>query len=118
MGRSALSILVALACLSVLAWAPPLNRTVVHVRSEAVGLEFTVNGQSLGDESLEIVTLEHAIEDNPQMRIADIYENALIVVCIGEGVSARQRSEVHERLQFEGFGNIQVGQSHDCSYPN
>lgn len=118
MQRRVSAIVLTLACLSLLAWAPPLNRTVVHVRAAAGGLEFTVNGEPLGDQSFEHATLDHAIEDNPQMRIADIYEEALIILCPGEGVTARQTREVYDRLRMDGFGNIRMGQSYDCSYQN
>jgi hypothetical protein len=110
--------IVIFACLSVSAWAPPLDRTVVHVSPSADGVAFTVNAQPLGDYGLEDTTLEHAIQDNPQMAIANIYRDALIVLCSSEGVSASQMREVHERLRMEGFANIEFGRPYDCSYGN
>jgi hypothetical protein len=110
--------IVIFACLGVLAWAPPLHRTVVHVHPGADGLAFTVNAQPLGDGVLTDTTLEHAIRDNPQMAVENIYRDALIVLCSGEGVSASQMREVHELLSMEGFANIEFGQSYDCSNGN
>ena len=114
MKRGVSAVATLLACLVILAWTPSSYRTVVWISSTADGLEFTVNGKQLGDERLENVTLDHAIDDNPNMRIADIYEDALIILCADVGVALHEIKEVEERLVIEGFGNLRVGRESDC----
>ncbi len=108
-------VIASLAALAVAAWAPPVFRTVVYIHSSNDGHAFTVNRQPVESEHLELQTLEHAIRDNPRMRVADIYEDSLIVVCADSEVSIHLIKEVEERLAFDGFGNIHLGASYECA---
>jgi biopolymer transport protein ExbD len=84
----------------------PVRQTTVDVRHVGQTDQFFVDGQSVSLRELAEQTLEHAIEDNPAMAIAHIYDDARIVVRSDPNVLYEVVQEVMVRLRTEGFENL------------
>jgi hypothetical protein len=103
---------IALIGLSAPALADPATSGVTYVYLHGTNETpiFTVNSERVGAKRLGLVALEHAIEDNPNMMIANIYRDARLLICAETQIGPLVREEVLRFLTDEGFGNVSFGE--------
>lgn len=108
------AIFAVLAFTATIGWAPAQPRTIVRVHSAGAEHSFSVNNEPVALQELVNLTLEHAIRDNPNMRVMYIYPHARIVICADGGAAPTITGDVRARLRMDGFGNVAIGSATEC----